>query len=160
TLTHISENVAVLRILFKDDALDGGDPFALREKLIAQALQVAGLEISVSGLVPTGFYSGLGDVSGIRVEAYGSRYQPLDQESEELARRLARDARVARVDTHAGRYGEESGREVLRFRWGTEAAMRTGLASGGISSLLRSRLVTLSPSLFAQLDGEPRIPVR
>lgn len=160
TLTRVGEGSASLRILFKDGALDTEEPFELRERLIAQALQVAGLEVSISGLVPGGFYSGLGDVSGIRVEAHGPSYEQLDQEIKTFAERVSQDPRVARVDTEAGRFGEASGREVLRFRWGAEAVARTGISSGEISSILRSRLLTQAPTLFARLEGDPRMPVR
>ena len=106
TLTRVTEDSALLQILFHDGALETSEPLELREVLIAQALQVAGMEISISGLVSTGFYSGLGDVSGFPVVAYGSSYERLEEIAQVFAHRVAEDPRVAGVDTSLQPPGE------------------------------------------------------
>jgi multidrug efflux pump subunit AcrB len=159
-LTRVSEDGAVLRVLFDDGALDRDEPFALREAMIGQALEVAGMEISVSGLVQTGFYSGLGNVAGLPVEVYGPSYEGLEAVAQTFARRMARDPRVADVDTSSGRYGGPSGRDALRLRWGPDSVVRTSLGAGELTALLRSQLLVETPALYARLEGEPRLPVR
>ncbi|HEV2846266.1 MAG TPA: efflux RND transporter permease subunit, partial [Thermoanaerobaculia bacterium] len=160
TLVRIGEDFALLRVLFPDEALRTPEPFLLRERLIGQALRIAGLEVAISGLVDMAFYSGLGDVSGFRVEAYGPSYDGLAEVAEAFARDVEADPRVAGVDVNAGRYGDPPGREVLRFRWEAEAVARTGVQAGELSELLRARLFTWAPSFHTPLAGDRRMSVR
>lgn len=160
TLARVTEDGALLQILFQDRFLRTGEPLVLREALIAQALQMAGMEVSISGLVSTGFYSGLGDVSGFPVVAYGSSYERLEEIAEVFARHVAADPRVAGVDTSSSRQGNLSAREVVRLRWGAGAVERTGINATQIAASLRSQLVARTPLFYARLKAEPRIPVR
>ena len=88
TLVNVRDRVATMRVLFHHEAMETDEPYLLRERLISQALQVAGMEVSVSGLVPMGFYSGLGQVTGFTVYAYGPSYERLEEISKDFARRL------------------------------------------------------------------------
>ncbi|HEV7503449.1 MAG TPA: efflux RND transporter permease subunit [Thermoanaerobaculia bacterium] len=160
TIARIGEDISRLRVIFPREALDRPGPYAVRETLVSEALKLAGVEASVSGLVPTGFYSGLGSVSGLRVEAYGPGWDALDQLAQQLAARLARDPRVAGVDLDAGRGGRQPGREVLRLRWGPQAVAETSLPPSAVAALLRARLFNLTPTLVVDLPGRPRLPLR
>ena len=159
-LCRVSEDLAVLRVIFPEDALQSTAPLLLRERLINRALSIADVEVSVSGILPTGFHSGLGDVTGLPVEAFGPSYDRLQEVAATFAQRLERDLGVAGVDIHAGRPGQPSGREVLRLRWGADAVARTGAQAREVAGLLRSRLATRVPSFYAPLEGDPRLPVR
>lgn len=160
TIVRIGEDFALLRVLFPDAALRTPEPFLLRERLISQALRIAGLEVAISGLVDMAFYSGLGDVSGFRLEAYGPSYDGLAEVAAGFAREVEADPRVAEIDVNAGRYGDPPGREVLRFRWDAEAVARTGVQAGELSGLLRARLFTWAPSFHTPLAGDRRMSVR
>lgn len=160
TLVHVSGRVARMTMLFHDDAMKTDEPYLLRERLIAHALQVAGIEISVSGLVPMGFYSGLGQVSGFTVHAFGPTYEKLEEVSKSFARRLERYARVAEVDVNAAGHRQPPAREVIRFRWGPDAVARTGLSARELAEVLRPQLWRETPDFYADLEGDPRMPVR
>jgi multidrug efflux pump subunit AcrB len=160
TITRVGEDVSRLRVIFPREALDRPGPYAVRESLVSEALKLAGVEAGISGLVPTGFYSGLGNVSGLRVEAYGPGWDTLDQLARQFAARLARDPRVAGVDLDAGRGGRQPGREVLRLRWGPQAVAETGLPANAVATLLRARLFNFTPTLVVDLPGRPRLPLR
>jgi len=160
TLTRVSGDSAMLQVLFPREALATPGPFALRERLIGHALQVAGAEVSVTGLVPMAFSSGIGDSTGFTVIAYGPGYDGLRQVADRFSQHVRRDLRVAEVDTNAGRSGRVTGREVLRLRWGSEAAARTGLDAGALAEQVHARVETWYPSFYAALEGEPRVPVR
>lgn len=160
TIARVDADSALLRVLFPRESLATPEPFAVRERLIAQALRVAGAEVSISGLVPMGFTSGVGSSSGFTVLAYGPSYDGLQGVAEAFARRVGRDPRVAEVDTNAGRSGRQASGEVLRLRWGSEAVARTGLRAGDMAERVRARVETWYPSFHAALDGEPRMPVR
>lgn len=160
TLVHVSGRVARMTVLFHDEAMDTDEPYLLRERLIAHALRVAGIEISVSGLVPMGFYSGLGQVSGFTVHAFGPSYERLEEVSKNFARRLERYPRVAEVDVNAAGYRQPPAREVIRFHWGADAVTRTGLSARELAEVLRPQLWRETPDFHADLEGDPRMPVR
>jgi multidrug efflux pump subunit AcrB len=160
TLVHVAGRVARMTVLFHDEAMDTDEPYLLRERLIAHALQIAGMEVSVSGLVPMGFYSGLGQVSGFTVHAFGPTYEKLEEVSKSFARRLERYPRVAEVDIHAAGRGQPPAREVIRFHWGADAVARTGLSARELAEVLRPQLWRETPDFYADLEGDPRMPVR
>jgi HAE1 family hydrophobic/amphiphilic exporter-1 len=160
TLTRALDDTALLRVVFPQAALKTGEPLAVREALTAQALGVAGAEISVGGIVSTGFFSGLGQATGFQVEAFGPSYDGLLAVSRSFAERLADDPRVAQVDVDASRTGRATGREVLRFQWGSDATARTGIPATALAAVLRTHLQSPTPSFFAALAGNPHLPVR
>jgi multidrug efflux pump subunit AcrB len=160
TLVNVSGRTARMTVLFHDGAMDTSEPYLLRERLVAQALQVAGMEVSVSGLVPMGFYSGLGQVSGFTVHAFGPTYEKLEEVSKDFARRLERYPRVAEVDINAAGYRQPPAREVIRFHWGADAVARTGLSAREMAAVLRPQLWRETPDFYADLEGDPRMPVR
>ena len=65
---------------------------------------------------------------------------------------------------HPVRSGAESGapdtREVLRFRWDSDATVRSGASAADVSAVLRPILATRFPSFFADIEQESRLPVR
>lgn len=160
TIARVSEDVSLLRVLLERDELERSEPYLLRERLIGAAVQLAGVEVAVSGLVPMGFYSGVGNVSGLRVVVHGASYETLEAVTQDFARRVAADYRVAGVDVHAGWPGQPPSREVLRLLWNSDAVARTGARTADLVGLLRSRLSTWAPSLYTAMDGDPRVGVR
>lgn len=160
TLVQVRDPVATLRVLFRDEAMKTEEPYLLRERLIAHALRLAGIDVSVSGLVPIGFFSGLGRVTGFTVHAYGPSYERVTEIARGFARRLERDPRVVDVDIHAGRHRQPSVREVIRFQWGAEATARTGLTARQLAADLRPRLWREAPDFFADGEANPRMAVR
>jgi hydrophobic/amphiphilic exporter-1 (mainly G- bacteria), HAE1 family len=160
TLVNVRERTATLRVLFRDKATDTDEPYLLRERLIAHALQMAGLEISISGLLPTGFYNGLGEVSGLTVHAFGAGYEGLEEAAQGFARRLASYPRVAGVDVNAAERGQAPAREVVRFHWGPEAGAQTGLSARALAAALQPRLWREAPDFYTDFEGAPRMPVR
>lgn len=160
TLVQVAGRLARMTVLFHDAAMDTDEPYLLRERLIAHALQVAGHEVSVSGLLPMGFHSGLGQVSGFTVHAFGPTYEKLEEVSRSLARRLERYPRVADVDVNAAGHRQPPAREAIRFHWGADAVARTGLSARELAGVLRPQLWRETPDFHAGVDGEPRMPVR
>ncbi len=160
TLVNVRERTATMRVLFRERATDTEEPYLLRERLIAHALQMAGLEISISGLLPTGFYSGLGEVSGLTVHAFGAGYEGLEEAAQRFARRLASYPRVAGVDVNAADRGQPPAREVVRFHWGPDAGAQTGLSARALAAALQPRLWREAPDFYTDFEGAPRVPVR
>lgn len=162
TIARISERSSYLRVQFYEPALQTAEPYLVRERLIQEAVLLAGVTVSVGGLLPQGYYSGSGtNISGFTVEAYGPNYDDLAALAERFAQRLRRGSRrVAEVNTNAGRYGRQTPREVLRVDWTSEAVARIGLSSQRIASELRPVLATRFPSFYADLEGETHLPVR
>ncbi|PQJ35444.1 acriflavin resistance protein [Salinibacter sp. 10B] len=162
TVVRISERSARLRVLFRKPALETSEPYILRERLIQEAVLLAGIDVSVGGLLPQGYYSRSGtNISGFTVTAYGPNYEDLSALCERFARELKQASRrVAAVNTNAGRYGYRQPREVLRFRLGTDAQARTGVTPQRIARRLQPVLSTRHPSLWADLEGAPQLPVR
>ena len=161
TIALSTERVAQLRVHFHEDALSDAEPYLLRERLIGHATRLAGITVSVGGLLPMGYYSGSGvGISGLSVEAFGPSYEDLEVLTDAFAARLMRNPRVAEVNTNAGRYGLQDTREVLRFRWDADAALRSGTSAMEVASMLRPVLATRFPSFIADLEQEVRLPVR
>lgn len=162
TLARASERGASLRVRFRDDALQTAAPYVVRERLIQRATRMAGIDVSVSGLLAQGYYSGSGaNVSGLTVVAYGPRYERLQALAERFAARLReKSRRVAAVDRNAGRYGRQEARQVLQVRWGADAAARSGVSAAGLAEALAPRLRGRFPSFYADVAGEAQVPVR
>ena len=162
TLARIGERQAYLRVRFTDPSLDTAKPYILRERLIQRAVLLAGIDVSVGGLLPQGYYSrsGMG-VSGFTVIAYGPNYDDLATLGERFARVLKRGSRrVATVNTNAGRYGRQTSRQVLRVRYDADAQARAGVSPQQLTARLRPVLATRFPDLYADLDGRAQMPVR
>lgn len=163
TLTNVSERTASMRVQFYDEALETAEPYLVRERLIQRAAgQIAGIRVFIGGLLPQGYSSGTGGmVSGMRVEALGPNYEDLEALTETFADRLqSGSARVAEVNTNAGRGWRSETREVLHFRWDPDAAARTGVGADRLAAILRPVFSTQRPSLFAPIEDRPRVPVR
>jgi multidrug efflux pump subunit AcrB len=162
TITRIRERSAYMQVQFYEPALDTAEPYIVREELIQEAVLLAGIRVSVGGLLPQGYYSGVGGMaSGYTIEARGSNYDDLEALSERFAERLrAGSRRVASVNTNAGRYSRQTPREVLTLEWPAAATARTGLRAQHIASELRPMLSTRFPALYADIEGDPQLPVR
>ena len=161
TLVRVSEDQATLRVLFDDGALASREPLRLRQELIETVLHWADVEVSIGGLVPQGFHSGLGEVASFVVEAHGPSWNTLGEVADTLDRRLRRDHRVVEVDTAAGPSGPTRGHEVLALGWPSDAQARTGVDPRSLAQRLRLRLWTHGASFEAILGetGES-VPVR
>lgn len=162
TIARVSERSASLRVQFHEAALETAEPYLVREELIQEAVLLAGITVSVGGLLPQGYYSGSGaNISGFTLEAFGPNYEELEALAERLARRLkGASRRVATVNTNAGRFGNQRPRQVLRFRWDADAQVHTRVSANRVAARLRPVLTTRFPALYADLDGTPRVPVR
>jgi multidrug efflux pump subunit AcrB len=149
-------------VLFTDAARATAEPYVVREELIQEAVLLAGVEVSVTGLLPQGYYSGSGGgISGLTVAASGPNYDDLETLCERFAQRVKRASRrVARVNTNAARYGRQTSREVLRLRYEAKAQARTGVSPRRLAARLRPVLATRFPALHADVDGRPHMPVR
>jgi len=162
TVVRVRERTASLRVLFRKPALETAEPYRLRERLIQEAVLLAGIDVSVSGLLPQGYSSRSGTrISGFTVAAYGPNYEDLAALTERFARDLKEASRrVATVNTDAGQYGFRQPREVLRFRLGADAQGRTGVTPQRLAARLRPVLTTRRPTVWADLEGAPQLPVR
>ena len=163
TVAQVSERSALLRVRFTEASLRTAEPYLVRERLIGQAVRIAGMpSLFVSGLLPEGYYSSSGaGISGFRIEAYGPEYEALEALCRRLARRLRNASRrVVGVNCDVDRYGRPDAREVLRFDWTAEARHRTGLPAGAVAAALRPVFATRFPRFFAPVEDEPYLPVR
>lgn len=159
TIARINEDMAVLRVLFHRDALSGEEPLAVRQDLIAQAASIAGLEVSVSGILPMGYFSGFGETSDLTVEALGPSYEGLQKVAADFAGNLQRHPGVTGVDIHASRFGQP-GKKTLQLLWRSEAVARSGVSVHEAAALLRPHLLMFSPNFRASVAGVSHLPVR
>ena len=160
TFTRVAGDRASLRVVFHESAMETEVPFVVREDLIRHATHLAGIEVSVSGLVPMGFQGGLGNVTGYIVEAHGPSYETLRQVARDFAERLETVPRVAGVDIEASRYGRMPTYEVLRFEWSAESTLRTGLSTRDLAARMRWRLAGGTSILQSRIGTEERLPIR
>jgi multidrug efflux pump subunit AcrB len=162
TVARVRERSATLRVQFTEPSLETAEPYVLRERLIQEAVLLAGIDVSVSGLLPQGYFSRSGtQVSGFTVTAYGPNYEELDALTERFARELKQASRrVATVNTNASRRGFRRPREVLRYRLGPDAQARTGVTPQRLAARLRPVLRTRRPAFEADLEGAPQLNVR
>jgi multidrug efflux pump subunit AcrB len=162
TVARISERSASLRVLFTEPSLETAEPYVLRERLIQEAVLLAGIDVSVGGLLPQGYFSRSGTrISGFTVVARGPNYDDLSALTERFARTLKRASRrVATVNTDAGQYGFRQPREVLRFRLRPDAQARTGVTPQRLAGRLRPVLAARRTAFRADLEGAPQLPVR
>ncbi len=162
TVARVRERSASLRVQFTEPSLETAEPYVLRERLIQEAVLLAGIDVSVSGLLPQGYFSRSGTrVSGFTVTAYGPSYEDLNALTERFARELKQASRrVATVNTNASRRGFRRPREVLRYRLGPDAQARTGVTPQRLAARLRPVLRTRRPAFEADLDGTPQMDVR
>jgi multidrug efflux pump subunit AcrB len=161
TIVQASERSVSLQVKFKEKALDTSEPFIVREDLIQQAVLLAGIDVSVSGLLPQGYYSASGtDISGMQVDAFGPNYEDLAILASRFSDKLKQNARVAAVNTDANQYGRNSSRTFLRYEWNADAQMRTGVSPASLASALRPIFATRFPVAYADLEDETRLPIR
>ena len=158
TIATVRDDSAFLRVTFRESS--ERERLAVRDALIREALHISGVEVVVSGLLPMSFYSGLGDVASLRVEAFGSNYDELREIALSFAQRLRKHPGFALVDVDAGRRGRLPSREVLSLHWGDAAVARTGIYASGLTRQLRADLVGSAPAFLASFEGNPRLPVR
>ncbi|MEM6645847.1 MAG: efflux RND transporter permease subunit [Bacteroidota bacterium] len=164
TLVNVSERSASLRVQFTEAGLETAEPYALRERLIQRAVNTGGVQLSVGGLIPEGYFSGGGgSMSGYRLVAYGPNYDDLEALSERLADQLkSASRRVAEVNINAPRFGFrsfEQYRQFLRLRWGAEEALQTGVSGHALAAAMRPVLNSRFPVVYADLDGTPKLPI-
>lgn len=158
TVARVRARNARLRVLFRTPALETIEPFMVKERLIQEAVLLAGIDVGVSGLVPQGnYYSRSGsNISGFTVTAHGPNYEDLAALTQRFARTLKQASRrVATVNTDAGQYGFRQPREVLRFRLGPDAQARTGVTPRRLTGRLRPLLATRRPAFRADVAGPP-----
>jgi multidrug efflux pump subunit AcrB len=162
TIAQVQERQATLRVQFTPEALVTAEPYLVRERMIQQAVLIAGIDVSVGGLSSDGYSNSSGmNMSGLRLVAQGPNYEALEALTEQFARFLqARSRRVTAVHTNANRYYRQAPREVLRFRWDSEAVMRSGVSTLELAETLRPLLSTRFPSFYTELEGRPRLPIR
>lgn len=162
TLARITERQAYVRVRFAEPSLRTAAPYVLRERLIQEAVLLAGLDVSVSGLLPQGYSSDSGmNISRRTVVAYGANYDDLAVLCERFAQTLKdKSRRVASVNTNAGRFGRQQPREVLRFRYGATAQARTGISPRRLTASLQPMLATRFPDLYADVADRGRTPIR
>ena len=165
SIVRASEMSASMQVQFVEGSLMTSEPYMVRERLIRQAILQGGISVSVSGLLPQGYYSGSGSFGGggERLLALGPNYEDLEALTESFAAHARKGSRrVMGVDTNAGRYGYGYGqtRQVLQFRWDADAQARTGVTANWVSGRLRPVLHTKFPMRYADIEGQTEIPVR
>lgn len=158
TIATVQDDAAWLRVVCRANAHDGA--LAIRERLISVAIHLSGVEVAISGLLPLSYFSGLGDVAGITLEAYGPDYDRLEKVGLAFAKRVETRPGVARVDLHGEQYGRAVGRDFVQLHWSAEATARTGVPTAGLTTLVRSDLLGSSPVLHASWPQGVRLPVR
>ena len=162
TIARITERRASLRVQFTNPSMQTAEPYVVRQRLIQEAVLLAGIDASVGGLLPQGYSSrsGMG-VSGYTVVAYGANYDDLADLCDRFARTLKeRSRRVAGVNTNAGRFGRQQPRSVLRFRYGAAKQAQAGVSPRRLTASLQPVLATRFPDLYADVDGRTQTPIR
>ncbi len=159
-LSRIEGDRALLRVVFEDRDLAGPAPFDLRTDLIERALSLAGVRITITGLLPLGYYGGYGLVHGYLIEATGADADVLDRLVLQLTTTLKRHPRIADVDSHASAIGSWTARPSLRLSWDHRAAKITGWSARHLASVLSPLLPRDAPTFYASFADDPMVPVR
>jgi HAE1 family hydrophobic/amphiphilic exporter-1 len=104
--TDIMAESASLRIGFPPDIESSYRPYALKEELIQLATQFAGVDISVYGFDPQGYYSsmGAGTYYSSQIKFYGYNLKKLKEITADLESSLKRNPRIKEVRTVSSRY--------------------------------------------------------
>lgn len=162
TILRVLPDFALMNIRIASTAADSAEAFALREALILEGADFAGLDIAVWGLVPMGFFSGRGRVSGFTVEAYGPAIDGLQELAESMRRRLTRFPRIVDVDLAAGPGQDRNAeaRDLLRLLWGNGATARTGLQAKALAAAIQPQIATDRPAFYARLQSGSRTGFR
>ena len=166
TIARIAEERAFLLVTFSDASLATSDPYRARQALIQETRFLGGIDISVAGLVVPGYRynGGEGRTNAgipVLVEAYGPDYDDLEALSKDFAERVqSASPRVVGVSIHEGRYRNVAPREVLHFRWDSDAEARTGVRTQDVAGYLRPVFSTRFPAFHTRFGGEAHIPVR
>jgi len=139
------------------------EPYALRERLISQAVNVGGIYISVRGLVQDGYSSGFGtSANGIRLKATGPNYEDLDRLVADFgAYLMSRSRRVAGVDgnvSYSGRFRQA--RQVLTFEWNADSEARSAATASQVAGAIRPHFRSRWPFGYIDVDGEVQLPIR
>ena len=160
TVARIGERVASLVVRFREGARLAGRPLELREEMVAMALTLAGVEVKIAGLTPTGFTSGIGRSNGLPIQVLGPRWETCGEVAARLAADLRRDPRVAAIDLEATVRNEPTPLETLQLGWSGDSFARTGVSSRQLADRLRTRLLSHQADFYLPVDGEPRLPLR
>jgi HAE1 family hydrophobic/amphiphilic exporter-1 len=103
---RVNAERAFLTINFPPNIENSYRPFALKEELIQLATQFAGVDISVSGFDPQGYYSsmGTGTYYSSRIKFYGYNLKKLKEMTGALEKVLKENPRIKEVRTVSSRY--------------------------------------------------------
>jgi len=104
--TFVSPINAYLIISFPPRIERSYRPYSLKEELIQLATQFAGINVSISGFDPQGYYSsmGTGTFYDSRIKFYGYNLKKLKEITSELERTLKRNPRIKDVKVVSSRY--------------------------------------------------------
>jgi len=103
---YVSVENAYLEIRFPPEIERSFRPYALKEELIQLATQFAGIDISVSGFDPQGYYSSMGTGASYssHIKFFGYNLKKLKEITSDLELQLKRNPRVKEVKTISSRY--------------------------------------------------------
>ena len=105
--TSVSSGRANLRIQFPPEIEYSYRPYLLKEELIQLATNFAGLNISIGGFDPQGYYSSVGGSTylGSRIIFFGYNLKKLKDIAQELEVTLKQNPRIREVRGSPSRYG-------------------------------------------------------
>ncbi|MCJ7582549.1 MAG: efflux RND transporter permease subunit [Candidatus Aminicenantes bacterium] len=108
--TSVSSGRASLRIQFPPEIEYSYRPYLLKEELIQLATNFAGLNISIGGFDPQGYYSSVGGsvYLGSRIIFFGYNLKKLKDIAKELEITLKQNPRIREVRGSPSRYGYSS----------------------------------------------------
>lgn len=147
TEARISADRGYLQISFQPEIEYSYKPYALKEELISFATQFAGLDVSVMGFDPQGYFSSMG--TGVwyssRIKIFGYNLKKLRDISADLEKTVKRNPRVKEVRRTTNRYSWSSGdsfEDILKLD--RQAMLRYDIDPqylyAHIGSLIRGRL--------------------
>jgi len=151
---QITENRASLEITFPPAIERSAAPYQLKQELIAQAANMAGVGLSVYGFDTEGYHHSLdyGSFYPYSIQLRGYDYAQLLRLAGELRRSLLLHRRIKEVsiETEPGFYGGAE-RKYFRLRPDWQALKARGLSPRELVSLLRS--------LIARRSGDGQLVV-
>ena len=165
THVRITNQQARLTARFGIPLRENRAPFVVREKMIAKALQIAGVEVLIFGpnIGPKIYYSGY-DVrfSGTVLIARGPNYDDLDTLLGEFeAAANAASSRVSGVNTSASVIPQApSSQKILRISFSPDAEARFGVTASQFTGALRPLLPARHLGQRVAVRGEGFLPVR
>lgn len=93
-----NEQNALIQITFPKRRSDSSFPYLLKDYLTAYAVRLGGLEVSIYGLGPGFYSSGVGATVSFAVELRGFNYQRLKDLAENLKHIISKNPRIENVD--------------------------------------------------------------